>query len=501
MSIDSWIDIWKHASLCNLSDKLLGYTELYTARDLIKALYHFGFTYELNHSYPIMLQGNFLWGGRSAFDLNVEVRRFLKNIIVIDKILNVGNGKLSLCGGSVVSIIGKLLGGNNGISDYDIFFHCNAEEANSIMDQCVNIISEYFDYTSDYNRNFTPVNIRNQKVITFSTPYIKIQFITKLYQNKNRILLGFDMPGCQFGYNPKDSLFMTLQGLIAFVTRSYPVDLTQRCNAYESRLAKYYKKGYSIILPGLGGDWESFQNKKMTFDKSHINNTYTIKIQGNSLDPSGYEPNNGTILGLVQSPLYFNFYSKTPQGLFILDDDDITLTLNRTIGYQYYKYQDQYTHGDESSIKLSNNFCMNNDNAEKFLGKENYEIVQTCSRDSEKFKLFWTWAQIQWKSKAYELASIVNSSKWELDDTASQDFGKFNPVPAEHNEWYGGRYKSVLIGIGYNEFQAFMDCRKNISYIASLPQELFRIICQCWFDAEVHEAMTHIKHLFALGNF
>jgi hypothetical protein len=495
LSIDSWTDIWKTAFLCNLSDKLSGSTNLYTAEDLSKALNHFNNTFKLSHSYPVMLQGNFLWDYNVKTDLNVDIQNHIEGNSVINEILNIGNGKISLCGGSIVGIISKLLGGNSNSGDYDFFFHCDTDEANFILEKCINVISKYFDNLSNHNQYWVPIYTRNYKVTSFSTPYIKIQFIMKLYHNKSRILLGFDMPGCQFGYNSKDSLFMTLQGLIAFVTKSYPVDLTQRCNAYESRLAKYYKKGYTIILPGLGGNWESFQNRKLMFKKAHISNTYIMTMVGNSLDPSGYEPSE-SILGITQSPLYFKFHSRTPEGLFILEDGDILLTLDNTTGYQGYipKVESRLT------LEYPNAFCEDDDNAKDFLGKERYNSLRTHNRRSAIFKSAWNEAKNEWKTKAFELASHLRLSKWELDDLASKDFGKFNPVPPEHNEWYSGRYNSVLIGIGQNEMQALMDCRKNVEYIASLPHELFKLICYYWFNAEVRDASTHIKYLFALAH-
>src|ERR1700722_11865780 len=69
----------------------------------------------------------------------------------------------------------------------------------------------------------------------------KIQFIRRVYKSKDQVLLGFDLAGCRYGWNPFDGFFTTICGAIAFALQAFPIDLTQRSFSHSYRLEKYGK--------------------------------------------------------------------------------------------------------------------------------------------------------------------------------------------------------------------------------------------------------------------
>ena len=68
----------------------------------------------------------------------------LNSYKIIYDILLLGDGKISLCGGSLISLISH--GQNNG--DWDMFFHCDSiDEADELLYKCskyIEIINHFF---------------------------------------------------------------------------------------------------------------------------------------------------------------------------------------------------------------------------------------------------------------------------------------------------------------------------------------------------------------------
>lgn len=123
---------------------------------------------------------------------------------IIYEILRISNGKISLCGGSIVNLI------TTGINeaDWDLFFHCGSvDEANELLNQCLNCINfldgEYMVFSR--SQGVITIKYNNDKIVT-------IQFILRIYNSKDQVLLGFDLAGSRLGYNLEDGLFATICG-------------------------------------------------------------------------------------------------------------------------------------------------------------------------------------------------------------------------------------------------------------------------------------------------
>ena len=121
-------------------------------------------------------------------------------------------GQVSLCGGSVID----LLSGWNP-KGFDFFFHCGSVNlAEELLLKCMNYLTEN---CSD------PIFKSTQAVETVEEPRRDTyQFIRRVYQTKEQVLLGFDLAPSRLGFNLKDGFFCTICSALALATKSFPID-------------------------------------------------------------------------------------------------------------------------------------------------------------------------------------------------------------------------------------------------------------------------------------
>jgi hypothetical protein len=81
-------------------------------------------------------------------------------------------------------------------------------------------------------------------------PYRHIQVICRLYKSPAEVLIGFDVDCVGVGYDGKDVLCLP-RAHRALTQRANRVDMTRRSPSYEMRLAKYARRGFDVIVPGL----------------------------------------------------------------------------------------------------------------------------------------------------------------------------------------------------------------------------------------------------------
>lgn len=96
--------------------------------------------------------------------------------------------------------------------------------------------------------------IRNDKVITLifdsELGSCEIQIILRIYKSVSEILHGFDMGSVAVGYDGSNNYFTSL-GKFSYENLANIVDPTRRSTTYETRLLKYFHRGFQIILPYL----------------------------------------------------------------------------------------------------------------------------------------------------------------------------------------------------------------------------------------------------------
>jgi hypothetical protein len=370
---------------------------------------------------------------------------------LIQSILQIGRGKISLYGGSVLSAIGdiQLKVFYSAHSSYSFFFHCTQEEAEDILTECMCFLQNIYCSSGVMSRckeNTFCVESRSGRSSNFI-----IRFVKRLYNTKEDVLSGFDIPGCQYGFNLDDGLFMTLGGLIALKTGSFPLDLTQRTTSYEARLCKYANK-FRILMPGkIPGS-----TLKWKFLASKSTNDYEgdTDIETLSSNPRAF---------MLQSIYY--------------DKNVLGGTIAAMGGFLM---------PDECCIDSSDKLFMGIERAKKYIKVYN---------DREKAESIWNEAQAEWVQKIRELTI---KKKWEVAGPVTLRYGKFNSLPPNHEEWYRDRKisgKSVSIGISNERFLALMQGRKEIGYMNLVPQELWKVICDHWFKEEVMEAQSYLNKL------
>lgn len=78
----------------------------------------------------------------------------------------------------------------------------------------------------------------------------KFQIILRAYSTVSSILHGFDLPSSSVAFDGV-RIYTTTLGAFAYVYRANLVLPENRSTTYESRLVKYFKRGYALILPHL----------------------------------------------------------------------------------------------------------------------------------------------------------------------------------------------------------------------------------------------------------
>jgi hypothetical protein len=77
-----------------------------------------------------------------------------------------------------------------------------------------------------------------------------LQFICRRYSDSAAIVYGFDIGACQWVWN-RTGVHTTWMGDLAYAARVIAVDLDMVRHSYESRLVKYWSRGYNLALPDL----------------------------------------------------------------------------------------------------------------------------------------------------------------------------------------------------------------------------------------------------------
>lgn len=95
------------------------------------------------------------------------------------------------------------------------------------------------------------IKTANTITIILPNPYRHIQFVTKLYTSKYDILHSFDLGSSKVLYDGKN-VYTTPLGHFAFLhnTNIFTENYLQN-SAYESRIYKYAKRGFRILIPNL----------------------------------------------------------------------------------------------------------------------------------------------------------------------------------------------------------------------------------------------------------
>jgi len=97
---------------------------------------------------------------------------------------------------------------------------------------------------------------KNAVTIVGQFPFKHVQIVLRLYQSPAECLLGFDVDSCTLGFD-RERVWASWRAIRAIAFRTNLVDMSRRSPSYEFRLAKYAKRGFTVLFPGLEKSWRS----------------------------------------------------------------------------------------------------------------------------------------------------------------------------------------------------------------------------------------------------
>eukprot|EP01133_Synstelium_polycarpum_P020953 gene20953-25153_t len=92
--------------------------------------------------------------------------------------------------------------------------------------------------------------VRTKYAVTFlnAYPFRNVQVVLRLYKSPAEVLMGFDIDACSVGFDGSD-VYALPRARRAIVNGVNCVSMTRRSLTYETRLFKYAKRGFAILVP------------------------------------------------------------------------------------------------------------------------------------------------------------------------------------------------------------------------------------------------------------
>ncbi|GBG29004.1 BTB/POZ domain-containing protein KCTD7 [Hondaea fermentalgiana] len=136
-------------------------------------------------------------------------------------------------------------------TDLDLFIYGlkTEEEANAKVKEIADQLGGFRVKRTKHAITFSSNNRYDSDVDEeYRTP--AVQIILRLYESPAEILMGFDIDCCCVGYD--GSTVWALPRAIRAISRGFNlIDVARRSPTYESRLAKYGKRGFRVAVPGF----------------------------------------------------------------------------------------------------------------------------------------------------------------------------------------------------------------------------------------------------------
>ena len=157
--------------------------------------------------------------------------------------------------------------GFNKSRDIDLFLYGLDES------QAVEKIKEIYQSITETSLR-PPLVIVNGHAVTFyrEFPLRSIQVVTRLYKSPAEVLHGFDIDSCCVGFDG-EKVLCAPRTIRAFNTRCNMVDMSRRSLTYESRLFKYAKRDFAVIVNGV----ERNEINPCLFDNFTLGSAYEVK--------------------------------------------------------------------------------------------------------------------------------------------------------------------------------------------------------------------------------
>ena len=183
-----------------------------------------------------------------------------------------------ISGGSILSCFQ-----NKDPKDLDIFIYgLSVNEAKLKVEYLLNYFVTYAEsnnITCYIFKTKNLIRVYYDKYSKFSQTEntLEIQIIPRLYSTIAEIIYGFDLGSSAVAFNGNELLF-SLMGKYSYVNKCNIVDNERLSKTYNTRIYKYFKRGFSIIYPFHDKKIKKFpslfKNIKEYFDISYSHSIY-----------------------------------------------------------------------------------------------------------------------------------------------------------------------------------------------------------------------------------
>jgi hypothetical protein len=317
---------------------------------------------------------------------------------------------------------------------------------------------------------------------------VKIQLLLRVYEkNKSKeegiydILRKFDLPSCSVAWDGNTTYFTTLGARSCIDGLNY-VNPLKSSESTISRLRKYFRRGFGVILPHFDmKNSDTFQFKYFKFTKiSNYKNIYIAKELTNTFNPkkiSDYEiqplgPYDKNIQSIEHFGNFWKIYERK-----LTDPSDVYNTLSNTIISKILSEKDYI----ETIREFLNEDCFGNEYVvTKILNleKSDYTTKPYITIIGDKEKLIAERVENYQKQKDNRVSWIITPP--------NDDSGSLFPCSDTIQDWYGKSFSKIIFqGVNYQEYQEYLITPQESKY-ADNPC----ILCQA--DLLANETNTTI---------
>ena len=155
------------------------------------------------------------------------------------------------------------------------------------------------------------------------------QIILRMYHTLSSIIHSFDIPSSSICYTGTDTYTTTL-GSFAFSRQINLTNPEYRSNNYESRLNKYFKRGFAISLPYLIVENNIIEHRYLNYDilKNLTDNIYVVGSEYKSIADDSYSTFKNDTMQCIN---YLNFLQNLESYGIVLENDIVDYK-------QFYKF-------------------------------------------------------------------------------------------------------------------------------------------------------------------
>jgi hypothetical protein len=308
---------------------------------------------------------------------------------------------LAICGGFLCRlIIGEKMYSAGDDCDVDIFLIEDNKELAFLNEKIDAILKYLLDNYRDYITRIT----YDDDCVNVIIYGVKLQIVLAVYDSFSQIIHGFDLGSCSVAYYQNEVYFTGLSKFV-YEHRSNVVDMTRRSPDYESRLIKYYKRGFDILLP-------CFDREKSI---PYHNNTYFVIMPFLSF-LCRFNDNMITPIRFI-APC-----DKEHKPMVKTSDKNMSLILSRNLKDVVFEYSI-----DDSRYKVPVSKYKKSSQDKKSLYLYLYESVVN--------------KRIANAAEKLEKDFNDNGYKFTIIRPTHNQYSVYNPAVIEFSEWYGDYYK------------------------------------------------------------